>query len=406
MSRYLRRMWIMACAAALALAPAAMAQDMTGGMVTDPPAPVAGGVATFTATYENLGPGPAADIYVDVLLPIQPQTWPPGSDGFNAMLASAIGTDTNGNLVVDGPFDTDILCNYYLFRLWDPNPPDPANPYTIPNPFPAGHDGSFSWQMPIIPMQGINAGRLVITEPESLRNSYSVNSAPWNDYGWLHGYAGLYNLVATGALCDEGGAGCADLDACIGDRLWATEPFEADLEIGAGDNVGWPPETDPTHGCGTGLVGFTAGRIALLRRGTCDFTEKFLNAQDAGAEGVILVNDGRCADIPDADPDECTVIMGGDVGTGYLVDVPSVVMSRRQGEELFTAIQGGQAVHAMMGNLPGDHLDLFNWIQSNPDDPDPEIYNNYLVTRVPIALFVFSDGFESGDTSAWSATVP
>jgi hypothetical protein len=31
-------------------------------------------------------------------------------------------------------------------------------------------------------------------------------------------------------------------------------------------------------------------------------------------------------------------------------------------------------------------------------------FNDYLVTRVPLGLF--SDGFESGDTSAWSATVP
>jgi hypothetical protein len=96
--------------------------------------------------------------------------------------------------------------------------------------------------------------------------------------------------------------------------------------------------------------------------------------------------------------------MGGDNGTGYLVDVPSVLMSRRQGEELVAALQGGQTVQATMGNVPAETLDLFNWIVSDPDDPD--VTNDYLVTRVPIALFIFSDGFESGDTSAWSATVP
>jgi len=399
MDRNLGCFSIVACAAALALATIARAQDMTGGMVTDPPAPVADDVATFTATYQNLGPGPAANIYVNVLLPIQPQTWPPGSDGFNAMLASAAGTDSNGNLVVEGPFDTDTLCNYYLFQLWDPNPPDPANPYTIPNPFPAGHDGSFQWQMPIIPMEGINAGRVVITEPESLHNVYGVNSAQWTTYPWLHMYAGLYNLVATGALCDEGGVGCADIQACIGDRLWSVDPFEAELEIGQGN------DGDPILGCGTALVGFTAGRIAIMRRGVCNFTVKFENAQNAGAVGVILVNDGRCSDIPGADPDECTITMGGDAGSGYLVDVPAVLMGRRQGEQLILALQGGQTVRAMMGNIPADHVDLFNWIYSAVDDPD--LTNDYLVTRVPIGFFSeFSDGFESGDTSAWSATVP
>ena len=70
MSRFEGRLWIMVCVAALALASTAMAQDMTGAVVTDPPAPVADGFATFTATYENLGPGPAADINVNVLVPI------------------------------------------------------------------------------------------------------------------------------------------------------------------------------------------------------------------------------------------------------------------------------------------------------------------------------------------------
>ena len=401
MRRNLGLLWISACAAALALAPVAMAQDMTGGMVTDPPAPVSGDVATFTATYENLGPGPAANIYVSVLVPIQPQTFPMDSPGFLAMLGSMVGTDTNGNEVGYG-IDTDTLCNYYIFQLWDPDPPDPANPYTLPNPFPADHSGAFSWEMPVIPMEGINAGRVVITEPESLRNSFSVNSAQWTDYDWIMGYAGLYNLVSTGANCEEGGAGCVDLESCFTPRMWATVPVEGDLEVVAGDNANWPPETDPTFGCGTGLVGFTAGKIALMRRGTCNFEEKFWNAQNAGALGVIIANDRRCSTMVNFDLDECTINMAGDTLTPYVIDIPSVMMSYRQGEELFTAIQGGQTVHAKMGNLPGDHLDVFNWIFSAIDDPDP--FNDYLVTRVPISLF--SDGFESGDTSAWSAMVP
>jgi len=403
MRRDLGRMWIMTWAAALALAPAAMAQDMTGGMVTpDPWVPVGADVATFTATYENLGPGPAANIYVAVLLPIQPQTFPMDSAGFIAMVGSAIGTDTNGNETIYG-IAADNLCNDYFFQLVDPDPPDPANPYTIPNPFPAGHSGAFSWEMPVIPMEGINAGRVVITEPEGLRNSYSDASAAWTGYDWLQGYAGLYNLVSTGANCEEGGAGCVDLESCFGHRLWATDPFEGDLEIVAGDNVGWPPETDPTLGCGTGLVGFTAGKIALVRRGTCDFIEKFRNAQDAGALGVIVANDGRCTTLVNFDSNECVINMSATVpADAGLIDIPSVMMSLRQGDELFAAVQGGQTVHAKMGNLPGDHLDVFNWIFSAVDDPDP--FNDYLVTRVPISAFF--DGFESGDTSAWSAMVP
>ena len=396
MSRCPGRWLIMSWVAALALVPMVMAQDMTAGIVTDPPAQVAGGVATFTATYENLGPGEAADVNVDVLVPIQAQTWPPGSDGFNAMLESTIGTDTNGNDVFWG-FDTDTLCNYYLLELQEPNAT--GDQPMLPNPFPTGHSGSFTWEMPIIPMEGINVGRVVITEPESLRNSYSVNGALWADYPWLLMFAGIYDLVSTGALCNEGGAGCADLQACIGDRLWATPPFEAELEIGQGN------EGDPLLGCGTQLVDFTAGKIAVLRRGVCNFTVKLENAQNAGALGVILVNDGRCADLPGADPDECTITMGGDPGLGYIIDIPSVLMSRRQGEELIAALQSGQTARAAMGAVPGDHVDLFTWVFSAAD---PDFTNDYLVTRTPLGDVgtLFSDGFESGGTSAWSATVP
>ena len=382
------RLPILACAAAIALSSPASAQNMTGGMVTNPPAPVSNGKATLTATYRNLGPGYAYNVNYDVLVPIQPQTWPPGSGGFNAMLQSTVGTDTNGNDVFWG-FDTDTMCNNYLLELQQPN--TSGNLPMLPNPFPAGGSGSFSWQMPIIPMEGISVGRVVITDPPSLRNSYSVNSAQWNTYTWLTMYAGLYNLVSTGALCDEGGTGCANLDACIGNRLWDTEPFEARLQIGRGNSG------DPYLGCGTGLVGFTAGNIAVMRRGTCNFTEKLENAQNAGAAGAILVNDGRCSDIPDSDPDECVITMGGDSGDGYLIDIPSVLMSRRQGEALIAAINSGQTVRAKMGAVPAEHVDVFSWIFS---DADPDLTNDYLVTRVPINLGGGSCTYSLAPTSA------
>jgi Zn-dependent M28 family amino/carboxypeptidase len=41
------------------------------------------------------------------------------------------------------------------------------------------------------------------------------------------------------------------------------------------------------------FAGFPAGGIALIQRGFCAFTEKVLNAQAAGASGVILFNEGQ-----------------------------------------------------------------------------------------------------------------
>jgi Zn-dependent M28 family amino/carboxypeptidase len=57
-----------------------------------------------------------------------------------------------------------------------------------------------------------------------------------------------------------------------------------------------PPGATPStsnSGCEvTDFVGFTAGNIALIQRGTCGFVDKVLNAIDAGAVGVVLFNEG------------------------------------------------------------------------------------------------------------------
>ncbi|MFD1150678.1 M28 family metallopeptidase [Saccharothrix hoggarensis] len=58
-----------------------------------------------------------------------------------------------------------------------------------------------------------------------------------------------------------------------------------------------PPGPNPnsnSSGCeASDFAGFTAGTIALLQRGTCGFAQKTLNAQAAGASGVILFNEGQ-----------------------------------------------------------------------------------------------------------------
>ena len=49
-----------------------------------------------------------------------------------------------------------------------------------------------------------------------------------------------------------------------------------------------------TSGCeDADFTGFIAGRVALIQRGTCTFEEKVLNAQEAGAVGVVLFNQGN-----------------------------------------------------------------------------------------------------------------
>jgi hypothetical protein len=57
-----------------------------------------------------------------------------------------------------------------------------------------------------------------------------------------------------------------------------------------------PPTTDPSSvsGCATAdFAGFTAGNIALVQRGTCDFSVKTQNSQAAGASAIVIFNEGN-----------------------------------------------------------------------------------------------------------------
>jgi Zn-dependent M28 family amino/carboxypeptidase len=54
------------------------------------------------------------------------------------------------------------------------------------------------------------------------------------------------------------------------------------------------PANSSTSGCEPGdFAGMPAGSIALVQRGTCGFNVKVLNAQAAGAAGVVVMNEGQ-----------------------------------------------------------------------------------------------------------------
>jgi len=78
--------------------------------------------------------------------------------------------------------------------------------------------------------------------------------------------------------------------------------------------------TTPADGCTT-ITGFTAGSIALVERGTCEFVVKVRNAQAAGATAVLIANnvDG-------------TAFSPG--GTDRRVKIPSAMISKADGAGL------------------------------------------------------------------------
>lgn len=102
-----------------------------------------------------------------------------------------------------------------------------------------------------------------------------------------------------------------------------------DLELGADGSTGDGTGT-LNDGCEP-LVGFTAGKIALLDRGFCEFGVKVLNAERAGAKAAVIANTlGR--------------EVGNSMGPGAVgaqVTIPSVMIGMTNGNRLKTALGSG-----------------------------------------------------------------
>ncbi len=83
-----------------------------------------------------------------------------------------------------------------------------------------------------------------------------------------------------------------------------------------------------------------AGKIAVVYRGTCEFGLKALNAQDAGAIGVVIINNQGAP-----------VAMGGGAN-GANVTIPVVMISTDAGATLYNEILAGN-VEMLIGSVQG-----------------------------------------------------
>ncbi|REK51802.1 MAG: PKD domain-containing protein [Bacteroidetes bacterium] len=79
------------------------------------------------------------------------------------------------------------------------------------------------------------------------------------------------------------------------------------------------------------------GKIALITRGSCNFVDKVLAAQNAGAVGVIMMNNTSGAPFA-----------MGDNGNGSSVTIPSVMISLADGNLITGTINGGSTVNGSL----------------------------------------------------------
>ncbi len=107
-------------------------------------------------------------------------------------------------------------------------------------------------------------------------------------------------------------------------------PIESTLVLGRDTNAG--ASTDTFDGCDP-LTNASAlrDRIAVFRRGGCNFTEKVLIAQSAGARAVIIVNNVT-------DP---IFSMGG---SDPEITIPSIMISKTDGDQLINTLSVGTTV--------------------------------------------------------------
>jgi Zn-dependent M28 family amino/carboxypeptidase len=121
-----------------------------------------------------------------------------------------------------------------------------------------------------------------------------------------------------------------------------------------------PPTPAPssTSGCtAADFSGFTAGRIALIQRGGCNFGVKVLNAQAAGASGVVIFNEGN------TNPDRTGVVNGSLIDAAGNPIVPTIPVA-------FTSFAIGNTLNSqyLNGQQPTMSLAIQVIIRPNADD--------------------------------------
>ena len=120
-------------------------------------------------------------------------------------------------------------------------------------------------------------------------------------------------------------------------RLRVNSPAIANYAVGsasfgpsltsAGTTANVAPSS-PLDGC-SAIGGSVSGKIALIDRGTCNFTVKVSNAQNAGAVGVIVANN------------VASPLVIGMSGTDPSITIPSVMISQADGDTIKAQLGSG-----------------------------------------------------------------
>lgn len=194
-------------------------------------------------------------------------------------------------------------------------------------------DGGNTWARVFGGRTGVsyfqNASNITINSPSSIANNYS--SVPTNNFG-----TEVTSIITSDIVLVNDGT------------------------------------SDPTKACST--LTNTAqvnGKIALIRRGDCNFTAKVKNAQNAGAIAVIMMNNVSGDPIP----------MGG---SDPLITIPAVMISKAHGDLIEQEINNGNTVN---GSLNPQEAPFTGVVIPGPQHVnDVEVRNNNGTTEIYVAV--------------------
>jgi Zn-dependent M28 family amino/carboxypeptidase len=121
-----------------------------------------------------------------------------------------------------------------------------------------------------------------------------------------------------------------------------------------------------TSGCEPeDFVDFVEGNIALVQRGTCDFSVKAENAFAAGAVGVIIFNEGQ---------EGRTETLAATLGAEFDEEIPVVGTSFEIGNELAALLEEGEVVvHLQTDTLIELDVPTSNLIAETPTGRDDRV---------------------------------
>jgi hypothetical protein len=134
------------------------------------------------------------------------------------------------------------------------------------------------------------------------------------------------------------------------------------------------------------LVNDLTGKIAILYRGTCEFGAKALNAQNAGAVAVIIINNAPGAPVP----------MGAGV-SGANVTIPAIMISQADGAILRARLDAGDDVVAFIGSKTNYYVNDLGFYSRNTLKPKSSAIQSALAQNasefdVQLGAWVFNYG--------------